>query len=300
MKKLISILLVICMLLCLSSTAFAASLTPWSSKDIVKPGERVVIFTMLDENITCATFAYKLYYDSDKFEFDAMRTGMWIEGSTLPQVDSDGRSYLVICYINMSGDDDTVESGGQYGISNPEFIAKETITERVDSYFELELYNCYDEDLNPVAMTGGKITVTIDPPIEGYYVESGEDKEVNVGDTVKDYIVINNDDETYYNAYHLVVNYDAEKLIYKSINTDATVKDENGTLTITGYGADLRTFWNDIILSFEAKAPGEAKLSIVSANIDKAANASAQDTPRRNHQENGNNLHHRWLQGRSQ
>ena len=57
-----------------------------------------------------------------------------------------------------------------------------------------------------------------------------------------------NDNETAYNAYFITVAYDTAKLAYKAINTDATVKDENGTLTIAGYGDDKTCGTDNLVL----------------------------------------------------
>ena len=68
--------------------------------------------------------------------------------------------------------------------------------------------------------------------------------------------------------------YDAEKLTYKGINTDAAVTDENGILTITGSGTDRACETDNLVLTFTGKAMGSANVEITSAKIDKSADAS--------------------------
>ena len=51
-------------------------------------------------------------------------------------------------------------------------------------------------------------------------------------------------------VYKRQVQYDAEKLAYKGINTDAAVTDENGTLTITGSGTDRACETDNLVLTF--------------------------------------------------
>ena len=117
------------------------------------------------------------------------------------------------------------------------------------------------------------------PTVTGYTVAAGEAVSVNVAETAKVTLTIGNTDETAYNAYHLTVSYDTDKLSYTGINTDATVKDADGTLTISGYGADRTCGTDNLELSFTAKVPGETAVTVLTANIDKSANAVTEDAP---------------------
>ena len=121
----------------------------------------------------------------------------------------------------------------------------------------------------------------LENPATGYYITGGKGTGIAVGEQAQVVYTIANDTETTYNAYHLVVTYDAEKLTYTGINTNATVdKDTNpGTLTISGYGEDRTCGTDTVILTFTGKAPGEAKVTITGANIDKSANAVTSDAP---------------------
>lgn len=116
--------------------------------------------------------------------------------------------------------------------------------------------------------------------VEGYAVSAGGEKEISLGEEAEVSIRIQNQDESSYNAYHLAVEYDADRLTYKKINTDASVKDADGTLTISGYGQDKECNKDKIILTFEGKAAGSANVKITQAYVDKAANANTQDAPR--------------------
>lgn len=117
------------------------------------------------------------------------------------------------------------------------------------------------------------------PIVTDYTVTAVETVNVNVAETAKVTLTIGNEGETTYNAYHLTVSYDSTKLTYTGINTDATVKDADGTLTISGYGADRTCGTDNLELSFTAQAPGEAPVTVLTANIDKSANAVTEDAP---------------------
>ena len=92
-------------------------------------------------------------------------------------------------------------------------------------------------------------------------------------------LTVTHSEETVYNSYFINVTYDAEKLIYKGINTDATVKDENGTLIIAGYGDPRNCGTDHVVLTFTGKASGEAEVNVTSAKIDKSLSATIHDAP---------------------
>ena len=114
---------------------------------------------------------------------------------------------------------------------------------------------------------------------DGYIVSVADGTSAVIGETVTASIQVSNKEETTYNSYAFTVSYDAEKLTYTGINTDASVKDENGILTIVGYGVDKTCGRDNLVLTFTGKAVGAANVTITKANIDKAENANAQDAP---------------------
>ena len=118
-----------------------------------------------------------------------------------------------------------------------------------------------------------------DEPVSGYTVSATEGSSAAIGETVTASIQVSNEEETTYNSYAFTVSYDAEKLTYTGINTDASVKDENGILTIVGYGVDKTCGTDSIVLTFTGKAVGQANVTVTKANIDKSENANAQDAP---------------------
>ncbi len=120
---------------------------------------------------------------------------------------------------------------------------------------------------------------TGDEPGGDYRISVAEGGSAAIGETVTASIQVESQQETTYNSYAFTVTYDAEKLTYTGINTDATVKDENGILTISGYGSDKTCGTDAILLSFTGKALGQAQVTVTKANIDKAENADAQDAP---------------------
>ena len=71
MKKVLPVLLAVVLMLSLSVSAFAASMTPSVDKTSIKAGEQVTVTLSLDAKIeNVITIAYKLYYNADLFTID--------------------------------------------------------------------------------------------------------------------------------------------------------------------------------------------------------------------------------------
>lgn len=165
-----------------------------------------------------------------------------------------------------------------------QYLAKNDLTKAYDDAMTVltELFSRQEAvDAALAALNGAEPEPDqpVTPTVTGYTVTAGETVSANVTETAKVTLTIGNEDETTYNAYHLTVSYDNDKLTYTGINTDATVKDEDGTLTISGYGADRTCGTNDLELTFTAQAPGDALVTVLTANIDKSANAVTEDAP---------------------
>ena len=121
-----------------------------------------------------------------------------------------------------------------------------------------------------------------EPEKKSYSVAvSADPAEIAVGETADVNLTISHPDAavTDYNAYSFALTYDAARLTYKSVSdAAAAVTDNNGMLTILGYG-DNKTLAKPFTVTFEAKAAGKAAVKLTAANIDEQSNASAQDTP---------------------
>ncbi len=120
-----------------------------------------------------------------------------------------------------------------------------------------------------------------EPPVSTttYTVTVGDDANISASEKATVTLDISSEEENLYNAYYFTVNYDAEKLNYVGINTDANVKDENGVLKIGGYGDDKTCGTDKLVITFEGKSAGDAQVTVAAANIDKSANAVEQDAP---------------------
>lgn len=127
------------------------------------------------------------------------------------------------------------------------------------------------------------LSKTPDPkPETSYTISAGSGSTVSVGQTANVTCTVTSGTASTYNAYQLTVSYDSDKLTYTDINTDAIVSDQNGTLTIIGFGADRTCGTDNIVLTFTAKAAGTANVTLTSARIDESGNASGADAPAAN------------------
>ena len=120
------------------------------------------------------------------------------------------------------------------------------------------------------------------PDFAGYTVAvSADPAEIAAGEESAVSLKVGHTDTTVtaFNAYHFVLTYDADKLTYKGVSiADAQVTDNNGTLTILGYGDDKATA-QALTVTFEGKAAGTATVALTAANIDAQSNAHAQNAP---------------------
>lgn len=127
------------------------------------------------------------------------------------------------------------------------------------------------------------LSKTPDPkPETSYTISAGSGSTVSVGQTANVTCTVTSGTASTYNAYQLTVSYDSDKLTYTDINTDAIVSDQNGTLTIIGFGDDRTCGTDNLVLTFTAKAAGTANVTLTSARIDESGNASGADAPAAN------------------
>ena len=107
MKKVLPVLLAVVLMLSLSVSAFAASMTPRVDKDGIKAGEQVTVTLSLDEAvINVWTVSYRLYFNADLFEY-VSKTSLCSNGVNIsvsrPKTDSEGT------YVNFSCMDEESE-----------------------------------------------------------------------------------------------------------------------------------------------------------------------------------------------
>lgn len=286
MKKVISFMLAIILMISLCVSAFALSLTPTADKTSIAQGETITVTLSFDEQIEdIASAEARLYFDDTKFEFNS---GVGADSYTNVVKDvktENGKKYVQVNYF-CSTVDSPIAAGKFATIT---FTAKQDI--QGDAEFSAQVVSSMLKDENKTANTDPiSLTVTITPPAPGYQVSVPKSISAGVnGETIVPVAVhLTEANGTYsasntFNAYSFTVTYDTAKLRYKSIApADAKVTElGKGELRIAGTshhainGSDTA-----FKLTFETfSAIGAADVSISNAKIDDKANAIDKDAP---------------------
>lgn len=286
MKKVISFMLAIILMMSLCVSAFALSLTPAADKTSIAQGETITVTLSFDERIEdIASAEARLYFDDTKFEFNS---GVGADSYTNVAKDAkteNGKKFVQINYFCQSIDSPI--AAGKFATIT--FTAKQDI--QGDAEFSAQVVSSMLKGENKTANTDPiSLTVTITPPAPGYQVSVPKSISAGVnGETIVPVAVhLTEANGTYsasntFNAYSFTVTYDTAKLRYKSIApADAKVTElGNGELRIAGTSHDAINGSDTAFkLTFETfSAIGAADVSISNAKIDDKANAIDKDAP---------------------
>ena len=284
MKKCLAALLAVVMILNLSITALALTLTPTADKTTVSAGESVIVSVKADESIEEVSAAeLRLYFDDAKFDWDQESSVPSAENISIyaKVCDDAGRKYVRILFIAEGAGKATL---GTDTLAQVAFKAKDDISEDASASFSSCIAKVQqNNDLRSDVTAEVPVSVTVTPAapaVEGYAVAaSAVNPAINVGEDAQVALRITNSGAETYNAYYMEISYDSAKLTYKGINTDASVTDNGNALKIADYGKDKTCGTDDILLTFTARSAGEAKVAVASAKVDAKANAVAKDAP---------------------
>lgn len=163
MKRVLSVILALSLVLSLCSVAFAATLSPDTNTKTVKAGEEVTVTLKLDEKIEkIVTIAYKLYFNPDLFELESS-TGWTV--SDAAKADKTG-SYYMISTMDPTSQGLTYNAGV---VCTLVFKAKADVTGTQNGSFSVAFMNGMDSSLAAIKHdAGAPISVTV----EGAHVHS--------------------------------------------------------------------------------------------------------------------------------
>lgn len=163
MKKTLSILLAVVLLLSLSVNALAAEMTPTANKNALSAGEEVVVTISLDEDIRdIVTMNYKLYFDNSVFELTKTeQVNTSINVAAGKDTDKDGTFYNISC-MDVLSEGITIARGDLCRLT---FRAKTDLTENKESSFRLVFDNAMDNKFNDkiVHTAGEAAKVSVSP-----------------------------------------------------------------------------------------------------------------------------------------
>lgn len=293
MKRILSILLTIAMIISLIPAVFAADVPTMSTtvdKTEVQPGDTITLTLSIDKTITnLNNWEWAIYFDKDAY----VKTSGELEpgcttsiGSTAgmvgDNVDILGKNAVRVSALSPSGDPVTLNAGK---IATVTFTATENITaDNARIEVKTEALPDYDtlED-NDVNLTGNVIDVTVKSSEEkGYTVSLGENKTVASGQIVEIPVTIGNTaGETTYNAYDMTFSFDPTFL---TLNMEATniegyrVIPGNGTVRIVRYGKAAE-LGDALTLNFTAAGQGQSAVKVTAAYVDTNTNAIELDAP---------------------
>lgn len=290
MKRILSFVLAVCLVLGLSVGVFAATLDVSADKTDIKPGDEVTVtVSAKDAFVGYTAIQYRLYFDSSLFETidtdDDNQTSV-TAGTNVAvagtMTDANG-TCLDIAMMDASNMKVLSVPAGTV-FATIKLTAKSDIKSVKDAKFELKFIEATDKDYAIVKDNkpdaGAAVTVTVTPAAQTskYSVAaSTTTSSTTVGsDATVSLNVTNAATSNKYNSYYFEVSYDSTVLQYVSNNAGAEATAANGKLTIAGYGAD-RT--DPVVLTFKGIKTGSSAVTITRANIDEASKADTQDAP---------------------
>lgn len=292
MKRTLSILLTIAMIISLIPAVFAADVPTMSTtvdKTEVQPGDTITLTLSIDKTITnLNNWEWAIYFDktayvktSGELEPGCM-SGTGTTGAVGDNVDILGKNAIRVSGLSTTGDPVTLNAGK---IATVTFTATENITAE-NARIEVKTEALPDYDTlkdNDVKLTGNIIDVTVkSSEAKGYTVSLGADKQVASGQIVEIPVTIgNNDGKTTYSAYDMTFSFDPAIL---TLNMEATsiegyrVIPGSGTVRIVRYGKAAE-LGDALTLSFVAAGQGKSDVKVTEACVDTNANAIKFDAP---------------------
>lgn len=296
MKKIVSILLTLAMVLSLVPAVFAAdepTITMSADKTSVAPGETVTLTLSLDKELVADAVGISISFDTNAYTLTG-RKNLGSRPARLGFTDIDPankQGAVKVAYLQTTFD--------KYDPSHTSFAAGDwasftfTANEGADTSnakFTMKVDNLltYSDDgasqvQVPHNVAGSELTIPVETAAaKGYTVSLGADKQVASGQIVEIPVAIgNNDGKTTYNAYDMTFSFEPAIL---TLNMEATsiegyrVIPGNGTVRIVRYGKAAE-LGDALTLSFVAAGQGKSDVKVTEACVDANANAVEFDAP---------------------
>lgn len=289
MKKLISVLLTLAMVLSLVPAVFAAdepTITMSADKTSVAPGETVTLTLSLDKDTVVDGAGFKIDFDKDAYEY-VKKVPDTFDDTTNENVANE-KGWVRAVYLNTKPNKPTTWSAGK--LDTFTFKAKEGANTSTAT-FKLTIENLLkynpDDPANNIKVAhkvvGGELTIPVETPEEkGYTVSLGENKTVASGQIVEIPVTIGNTaGETTYNAFDMKFSYDNTvlKLDMEKTNTEGyRVYPLSSTVRVQRYGKAAEQ-GQALTLRFIAVGQGSGEVKVMSACVDTNANAIEFDAP---------------------
>lgn len=300
MKKILSLMLVLAMLLSFAVPAMAAEpdFTLSLDKTSYKVGETAYVTVKLNKSYTMCNLNLRVWYDPDVFTYDETNseigdalTSCSLKNLTDPVASNYNKleNYTVNGWkpVNITaaylGEDDTFS--GTLAV-----IAFTVTAESESAPFSItltELSNINSERLTSQATVGQASYVETKAEsaadVNGYTITASEDKNIVAGEEATVSFKVGNKDAATYNAYDLTFTYDTSLLTLKeatAADTSATIdKDTAGSVHVVGYGENKNVDTDVVTLKFTGAGIGTANVKVTSAKVDISAKAIDSNAP---------------------
>ena len=291
MKKLVSLLLVLAMLVSAMPVVFAAGSDDYFdvSFDNQAPsagGEVTATISLKKQISGVSMVVLDFSYNKDYLTC----TDVAFSGATLDYDKTEVQSGEYLSYVEFAAYDNGAAAIYQtlpvgYTIKLTFKTADDTAGEALN--FKLN-YVAYDTDYNEYSEENSySLTVAgtsqIKPTATGYSVSMGADQQLVSGQRVRIPVNVASSEKkiTGFNAYDMTFTYDPTAL---TLNTKAgdsanlTVEDNNGTVRVRRYGA-TQALGEALTLEFTAKATATSTVKLTNAKFDLDANSINFDAP---------------------
>lgn len=296
MKKIVSILLTLAMVLSLVPAVFAAdepTITMSADKTSVAPGETVTLTLSLDKELVADAVGISISFDTNAYELTGRKNlGSRPARLGFTNIDvANNQGAVKFFYLQTAFDKDdpshTSFAAGDWASFT--FTAKKG-ADTSNAKFTMKVDNLltYSDDgasqvQVPHNVAGSELTIPVETAAaKGYTVSLGADKQVASGQIVEIPVAIgNNDGKTTYSAYDMTFSFDPTIL---KLNMEATsiegyrVIPGNGTVRIVRYGKAAE-LGDALTLSFVAAGQGISDVKVTEACVDTNANAIEFDAP---------------------
>ena len=295
-KKGLALLLSIVMIFGISVNAFAADATEGTIEAVQSPatptvGEEFTVDVKITANTGFNATDFQFLYNSEVVEFlgfeteydeDAEETVVvsdFTAGSLIQYNDTD--AVFVLARTNNSTKTGTLCTGKFKAIAAGDAEIKSNP----------EKFSMTHDNAEAVTVTWSfsaaeNLVVTEDVLEEGYTVSLTPDiQEKTAGENAEVAINIASDDKTKFNALYTELSYDTNYLTLATSSTeDYTITENNGKITIVGYG-EAKELGDALKLQFTVNNKPENGTDVVleKAAVDERENADVQDAPEANY-----------------
>lgn len=291
MKKIVSILLTLAMVLSLVPAVFAAdepTITMSADKTSVAPGETVTLTLSIDQKVAIGGAAFEITYNSDAYTYEGAVSETYEDVDNFMSTDKgketingDGTAVTKVAFLALSKAFNL--KAGE--ICQFKFTAKEANANAMSFSLKVQTLKTFGAEPTDIAhkVVDGELTIPVGTAAaKGYTVSMGADKQVASGQIVEIPVTIgNNDGKTAYNAYDMTFSFDPAilKLNMKATSIEGyRVIPGNGTVRIVRYGKAAE-LGDALTLNFTAAGQGQSAVKVTAAYVDTNTNAIELDAP---------------------